>query len=187
MKLRQLCLGLGIIASSLVLSSCGLRGLGPDSDYWLTGFGYDGYEDHDEQGRKRYYRPIKEERGYHLSQGSSPTSHKKRDRGWIHSQNQNHYTIEIDTNEKASHVAKKLYQSPKSQRSAQFKHKVNGKKVYTGVHGSFATREEAEAAMKNLPGEVRGTAKVRTWGGVQYEASTPVAPSPSAPSIMPMQ
>lgn len=171
MKVAKIVTVLGIAGSSLLLQSCGMNSMYSDrSSHWMSNYGYSYGYDYDTDYRYRPKRAIHEERGYHLSQGATPTSHKHRDREWIYQQNQQHYTIEVGSGDKASSVAKKIHKSPRTGGSAQFRHKRGNQTVYTGVVGSYKSREDAEKALNSLPEEVRGTAKVRNWGRVQSDA-----------------
>lgn len=104
---------------------------------------------------------------YHTSQGRSPTSHKQKDKSWVKTQNPNTYTIEIADDNNPATVAKKLFKAPKDHRMAQIKYDKNGKKHYTGVYGSFKSKEEAQKALEKLPAEVKAKAGIEQWSKVQ--------------------
>lgn len=176
MKVKTIMGALGIATTSLMIQSCGMASLyGERSNHWMGSGGYDyngyynsSYGDYDQRYRPK--RVIREERGYHLSSGETPTSHKKRDKDWIYQNNARHYTIQVGSDEKASVVARKLYKSPRTQGAAQYRHRDGNRTVYRGVVGSYKTKEEAQKALSSLPDDVRGSAKVRNWGRVQSEA-----------------
>jgi SPOR domain len=165
-----------IIATfGFLLQGCGTDGLSR-SHYWLSGMdlssdGYTRYDyDRDSSGGSRGYRssrPIVAENGYYLRDGQSPTSHQDRDRNWVTEQRSSHYTIELARGEKAADVASVLQKTPKNHRTAEVKRRVNDKTFYSGVYGTYKSKEEANAALANLPESVRGTAKVKDWNSMQ--------------------
>jgi septal ring-binding cell division protein DamX len=68
---------------------------------------------------------------------------------------------------KASQVASKLQQAPKSNRRAQVKYQRNGQNYYKGVYGSYSSYQAAQQALNSLPANVRQGAKIKSWGSVQ--------------------
>lgn len=121
-------------------------------------------------------------KSYHFSNSGSPKSHKQRDAEWINSQNPNNYTIELAEDEKASNVAKKLFNTPKQERMAQYKSQKDGKTVSKGIYGSFKDSESAKKALDKLPADVRDKAKVKTFGNAQQESSKRPSSSSSSAS-----
>lgn len=108
---------------------------------------------------------------YHVGAYRSPTSHKDRDRDWVNNQNPQGYTIELGDGEKASQVASKLYNAPKSDRMAQIKYYRNGTRYYKGVYGSYNSYDEAQKAYNALPDKVKQGAGIKNWGNVQQNIS----------------
>lgn len=111
---------------------------------------------------------------------------KQSDIEWVKSQQANGYTIQMGSNPNRAKVAYSLFKGPKSARSAQFGYKDQQQKVYTGVYGSYKTKEEAQKAFDSLPAEVKQSATVQQWQQVQSKASNYVPdekPSVEAPSI----
>jgi septal ring-binding cell division protein DamX len=104
---------------------------------------------------------------YHVNSLSAPVSFKDRDRTWVNSQNPGNYTIEIADDEQASQVAQKLYKAPKKDRMAQIKCKTNGKQHYKGLYGSYASQEDAEKALNDLPSDLKQGAGVKNWSHIQ--------------------
>jgi septal ring-binding cell division protein DamX len=104
---------------------------------------------------------------YHVGEYHSPVSFKDRDRTWVSSQNPQGYTIELADDEKASQVAKKLYQAPKNDRMAQVKYLRDGKSYYKGLYGTYPSAEAAQKALDALPSDVRQDAAIQSWGSVQ--------------------
>lgn len=104
---------------------------------------------------------------YHVGEYHAPVSFKDRDKQWVNSQNPQKYTIELADDEKAAAVAKKLYQAPKSDRSAQVQYQKNGKSYYKGVYGSYDSPEAAQKALDGLPTDIKQGAGVKNWGSVQ--------------------
>lgn len=117
----------------------------------------------------------KSSKSYHFANRGGPKTHKQRDVEWINNQNPNNYTIELAEDEKPSSVAKKLFNTPKQERMAQYKHQKGGKTVHTGIYGSFKDSESAKKALDKLPADVRKKAKVKQFGNAQQDASKPVA------------
>ncbi len=116
------------------------------------------------------YRHIPTQPGYHFTDASNPTSHKSRDKGWIHKQAPGHYTIMMGEGKSPAEVAKLLHKSPKKNRAAQYKFHHGGNKASSGVWGSYNSPEAAQRAMSSLPEHVRKSAKVKKWGYVQQQA-----------------
>jgi septal ring-binding cell division protein DamX len=106
---------------------------------------------------------------YHVGAYHSPASFKDRDRHWVTSQNPQAYTIEVADGEKASQVAKKLYNTPKNDRMAEVKYSRQGKTYYRGVYGSYDNEQSAHKALNELPPDIRKGAAVKSWGGVQED------------------
>lgn len=104
---------------------------------------------------------------YHVGEYHSPVSFKDRDRTWVAGQNPQGYTIEVADEEKAAHVAQKLFKAPKSDRMAQVKYQRNGKPYYKGLYGSYDNAEDAQKALDALPPEIKQGAGVKNWGSVQ--------------------
>ncbi|MDP1602596.1 MAG: SPOR domain-containing protein [Legionella sp.] len=108
---------------------------------------------------------------YHVGAYHSPTAAKDRDRRWVSSQNPQGYTIEIADDEKASQVAKKLYQIPKKEPMAEIKYQRDGKAYYKGLYGTYVNPEEAQKALNSLPDDVKQGAGIRNWGNLQNNIS----------------
>jgi hypothetical protein len=106
-------------------------------------------------------------RSYHMSNGSTPTSHKQRDGNWVESQNPNGYTVQVDEHNQPANVANTLMQTPKNKRNAQIKQNNNGQTSYKGVYGTYQNKESATKAIEQLPAGLKGKAKVKQWGSVQ--------------------
>lgn len=104
---------------------------------------------------------------YHVGSSYAPARAKDRDKNWVRNQNPQSYTITIAEDEKPASVAKKLYQLPKSERSAEINFQRNGKSVYQGVYGSYRSKEDAEKALNSLPAEVKQNADIKEWSSVQ--------------------
>ncbi|KTC99659.1 Sporulation related domain protein [Legionella geestiana] len=98
---------------------------------------------------------------------ATPVSSRDVDTAWVQQQNPTGYTIEIADGEKASTVARQLQSAPKADRRAQIRYQNNGKSWYRGVYGSFASREAAENALRNMPPSLQSKASVRRWSDVQ--------------------
>jgi len=108
---------------------------------------------------------------YYVGSAARPVSHKDDDRGWMSNQNPNSYTIELAHDEKASHVANVLLNTPKTDRSAQLKYQQSGKTYYKGLYGSYSDRESAQKALDALPDTVKQNAKIESWGQVQQNTA----------------
>ena len=106
---------------------------------------------------------------YYVGPYHSPTSHKDSDRNWVNGQNPRGYTIELGESDKASQIAKKLFQAPKKDRMAEIKAYRNGATYYKGVYGSYNNYDEAQKALNNLPNDVKQGAAIKNWGEVQGE------------------
>lgn len=98
---------------------------------------------------------------------TTPVSHKQLDADWARQQNPQNYTIEIANDEKPAQVADTLQKIPKQARVAQIKEETDSKVTYRGVYGSYPDQKAAEEAMKKLPEDVRGQAKVKQWEQLQ--------------------
>lgn len=140
-----------------------------------------------------YYRsrPIHVRKSYHFENKRTPTAHKTRDLQWIKEQVPSDYTIEVGNSGNRADIAKKLHKSPKNNRGAQFKRRGSDS-GYTGVYGTFKSKEAAQKALKGLPNDVRGSAKIKHWGKVQSQApearessrSRPVGPASVSPEAL---
>jgi hypothetical protein len=131
--------------------------LNPQGNYQMNNYGYQN------QSSQSVFVPD----SYHVGEYHSPVSFKDRDRNWVKSQNPQGYTIEVADDEKASHVAQKLYKAPKSDRMAQVKYQRNGKAYYKGLYGTYDNAEAAQKALDALPPEMKQGAGVKNWGNVQ--------------------
>ena len=130
--------------------------------------------------------PAKSAKSYHFGNGTTtPKSHKQRDTEWINSQNPADYTIELASEDNAQGVAETIFKTPKEQRMAQYKQEHQGKTVHTGIYGSFASREAAKEALDKLPDDVKGKAKVKSWGKAQNEARTVASASQVSSTELP--
>lgn len=112
--------------------------------------------------------PVVLENGYYVGSGSvqNPRDH---DANWIARQNPQSYTIEVESDYKPSTVARTLQGAPQVGHKAQFSYATTSGKRYSGVIGTYASREEAEKALQNMPSEIRATAKLRQWDTVQRD------------------
>lgn len=104
---------------------------------------------------------------YHVGAFHSPLSAKDRDRNWVSQQNSQGYTIEIADDEKASQVAKKLYQIPKNEPMAEVNYQRGGKQYYKGLYGSYNSPEEAQKALNALPEDIKKGAGIKNWSNVK--------------------
>lgn len=120
---------------------------------------------------------------YYLAEGT-PVSHQTSDTDWVEKQNSTGYTIELASNDNAPSVAQTLQKAPKNARMAQVQYNDNGKTGYMGVYGSYATKEEADAALAKLPANLQAAAKVESWSNVQGK-TMPTYSSSNGPSIAP--
>lgn len=102
---------------------------------------------------------------------TTPVVKRQSDMEWVNSQHPGSYTIEVATDPKRSKVAYTVFKSPKAQRTAQFGYKNNDQKVYTGVYGTYKTKEEAQQALDALPSDVKQSATVQQWQNVQTKAA----------------
>jgi hypothetical protein len=134
-------------------------------------------------GEVHYYNaPVQEKTSYHLSNGSGPVPASERDIEWINQQQPGHYTIQMMTDTKREAVAKTLLKSPKAGgRAAEFEHRDGQQTEYTGVYGTFESRQAAEEAMSKLPDDLKHSAKVEQWQNVQ----TKVTKSPRTNNVEP--
>lgn len=110
---------------------------------------------------------VKVPESYHVGSYRSPASHKDLDRAWVNSQNPQAYTIEIADGEKASQVAGKLSNAPKTDRRAAVKYYRDGKTYYKGVYGSYNSYDEAQKALNSLPENIKQGADIKSWNKVQ--------------------
>lgn len=106
---------------------------------------------------------------YHVGQFHMPASFKDRDKTWVSSQNPNGYTIEIADGDKATQVAQKLYQTPKTDRAAQIQYQQQGKVYYRGVYGTYPDAASAQKALDALPAQVKQGAGIKNWSSVQKD------------------
>ncbi len=104
---------------------------------------------------------------YHISSTHSPTSAKEVDKTWVTTQNPHGYTIELAEGDKASSVARVLYQAPKNERTAEVKYQRFGKAYYKGLYGSYPNYEAAQQALNELPADVKQNAHIKNWSSVQ--------------------
>lgn len=175
--LKQLLLS-GIVLSSVgLLSACSHMSSYHGNAYRNQGYyqdrrGYSGGQGYATHRTRRVHVPNT----YHMSEGRGPRPHKNRDLNWVQRQNPQNFTINIASDRNPATVAKALHKSPKSQRAAQIK----STQGYTGVYGSFNTKQEAEAALQQLPKEVRRSAKITSWNQVQRQAKPNVTRSLTA-------
>ncbi len=126
---------------------------------------YPRYNQYDLYDRKSVSIP----KTYHMSQGRPATSHKNRDKTWVRKQNSRGYTILLDKGPKASTVAKTLSHAPKNHRTAQVKHNKNGKPRYSGVYGSYSSKDAAKATYNKLPSQIKSKANIKQWQKVQKD------------------
>jgi septal ring-binding cell division protein DamX len=103
---------------------------------------------------------------YYLAEGT-PVSHQSSDNTWVETQSSSGYTIQLAEDSSAPAVAQTLQKAPKNARMAQVQYNNNGKSNYVGVYGTYATKEEADAALAKLPATLQSSAKVESWGSVQ--------------------
>lgn len=163
----------GIIAAICTLCAC--SSFNPN--------GYTNYQTYKENGtdlypegyeNTSYYpdyppskRPVFIPESYHVSTLHAPTKSKDVDHQWVSTQNNNGYTIEVAESTEAATVAKTLMKMPKTERQAEVKYQIGNNTFYKGIYGSYPTRSAAEAALQQLPGDVKSNAKITSWGSVQ--------------------
>jgi hypothetical protein len=175
MDMRKKISTVGIIACAAFISAC--------TSY--NPYGYANYRSYVYEGRPLYpevyeadlyyYKPSSyQERKqvtvpetYHVGAYRSPVSHRDQDKTWVDGQNPQGYTIELADKEKASEVAGKLQQVPKTDHSAAVPYEKEGKIYYKGVYGSYPDQESAQRALNSLPPTIKDEANVQTWGNVQ--------------------
>ena len=104
---------------------------------------------------------------YHVGSYHSPARASDRDNSWVNRQNPGNYTIELTRGQKASEVAKKLHNAPKTNRRAQVKTHQNGTTQYKGVYGSYPSYQAAKQALDALPSDMRKEANIKSWGSIQ--------------------
>ncbi len=103
---------------------------------------------------------------YHLGLSNTPPASKDEDRSWIKQQSPNDYTIQVAQSTKPAQVANTLQQLPRSNHNAEVRTQSG---PYVGLHGSYATRVEAEEAFNKLPPTIKANAQVKNWQSVQNE------------------
>lgn len=172
---------LGIIFSIIGLSACTSYNPNGYTNYQTyTDHGIElypqGYEEGPSQADYQLYnQPTKSAvlvpQTYYSGGNKTPVSHDDVDKSWVTQQRPTEYTIQVKQAEKPSEVAKTLFETPKSARSAQIKSEANGKINYKGVYGTYPTKESAEEALKQLPPSLQSDAQVTTWGNVQSTAT----------------
>ncbi len=108
---------------------------------------------------------------YYLAEGK-PVSHQVSDTTWVDKQDSAGYTIQLADNDNAPQVAQTLQKAPKNARMAQVQYNDNGKSGYIGVYGTYATKEEADAALAKLPANLQTAAKVEPWSTVQEKTTS---------------
>ena len=74
---------------------------------------------------------------------------------WIEKQNPQHYTIQLARSKDMDWILKLASASRLEQAMIQFSSKIKGEEWHNLIYGSFATKEEAEAAAKTLPEALR--------------------------------
>ena len=104
---------------------------------------------------------------YHVSSIHGPTPVHDVDQDWVSQQNPNHYTIELAESSKASQVASVLSSAPKHARTAEIQTSKYGQTYYTGVYGTYASKDDAEAALNTLPQDIKRNANIESWSQVQ--------------------
>lgn len=104
---------------------------------------------------------------YHVGAYHSPATARDKDTTWVSNQNPGGYTIQIAEDEKPSQVAKKLYQLPKNDRTAEIQSQRGGRVYYKGLYGSYNSEEDAQKALSALPDGIKQGAGVKKWGSVQ--------------------
>lgn len=178
MRIRKIHHIMMLGVSLFLLQSCtGLyHGGNNQHGFWFNDSDGNGYYGH-RRGRP-VHRPVVVTPGYHFSDRKTPRSHKERDLNWIHHQAPGDYTIEVARDTKASGVARALHDSPKRTRKAQYKYKQSDKTIYTGIYGSYKTKEEAKKALSQLPDSVKHSAKIKPWHDIQSTAQRPVPAEP---------
>lgn len=103
---------------------------------------------------------------YHLGMTNSPPASKDEDKRWISRQNPHDYTIQVTQNPKPAPVANTLQQLSKSQHSAEVRSQSG---TYLGLHGSYATQEEANQVLNKLPPSIKEQAQIKHWETIQNE------------------
>lgn len=74
---------------------------------------------------------------------------------WVDKQNLQHYTIQLARSKDMEWILKLASTSRLEQPMIQFSSETKGEEWHNLIYGSFATKEEAEAAVKTLPDALR--------------------------------
>ena len=127
------------------------------------------YSDNYNYGKQSSQPVVTVPDSYHVGQNHSPVSFKDRDQIWVQEQNPQSYTIEIASGDKASNVARQLYNTPKNNRMAQVQFQKNGNVYYRGLYGSYDSPEAAQKALDSLPSDIKRSAGVKQWSSVQHD------------------
>jgi septal ring-binding cell division protein DamX len=123
-------------------------------------------------------------RSYNFATTDSPVRHSERDYEWIKNQQSNNYTIQLGEAPDPTTVASTVQEIPKTGHTTTYRYQQNGQTVYGGTLGSYASQEEAQAALQQLPPEVQGTAKIQQWDHIKDKLAKPdTPPLSSLPSI----
>ncbi|PJD90735.1 MAG: SPOR domain-containing protein [Legionella sp.] len=175
--LRLSCISICILS----LSACMLDGTNNSSNFWdsspdgennqLYPEGYDTTytnQSSEYNGSYKTQKNVVVPQSYHLGVMNTPVASKDEDRQWVDNQNPNGYTIQIADDTKPAPVANQLLKTPKNEHNAEVKSQSG---AYIGLHGSYATREAAEAQLNQLPEEVKQKAQIKNWQTIQHEVN----------------
>ena len=100
----------------------------------------------------------------------APQAHvsaKSIDIAWVEQQPSDHLTIMLASDTKPLSVSTALLDAPKDQHGAVLKYEKNGQIYYSGVYGSFLNQENAQAAMEQLPEQLKNNARIVHWANMQ--------------------
>lgn len=94
---------------------------------------------------------------------------------FLWSQDPRHFTLQLLVSQQAQNADRFIKKYPMLQsKSAFFHSQHNTRELYTVIWGDFATRDQAEAAIKQLPTELRQVKpRVRTYASIHAEMKKP--------------
>lgn len=127
----------------------------------------EGYENPTNYSNYSTPRTVTVPDSYHVSAAHRPATSKSVDQQWVSTQSATGYTIEVADSDKPASVANVLMKVPKTERQAEIKVRQGEKVLYKGLYGTYPSKEAAEQALQALPADVKGAAKVTSWGSVQ--------------------
>lgn len=175
--LRLSCVSLCILS----LSACMLDGTNNSPYFWdslpegennqLYPEGYDTTytnQSSADTGSYKAQKTVVVPQSYHLGITNTPVASKDEDRIWVDNQSPNGYTIQIADDTKPAPVANQLLKTPKNEHNAEVKSQSG---TYIGLHGSYATREAAEAQLNQLPEDMKQKAQIKNWQTIQNQVN----------------